>query len=420
MASVKFYVRTSKKQDSKKPISIRIRFSEGGKFDTHAKSGLEVIPEKFDSKKQRTTDSADDSTKDNDYLHNLEKHIRAEYKKLKDIPTTEWLVLVVDKFRFPEKYQEKKITLFDFIQTFIDEAPERIIETGRTVSLRTIQDYKKTRDELQDYSDFKKIDLDFSDIDKDFYKSFVKYLTVTRNLSKNTVGKKIKVLKIFLNAASPKHISKGKFDGFTTLTEDSQSIYLSEEELQNFYDIDLSNNPKLDRVRDMFIVGAWTGLRYSDWDKVRSENIEDDFLTIFTDKTGDEITIPIHPNVKAILKKYNGMLPTPISNQKYNEYLTDVSELAEIQGTIAKQITKGGKKKTNITQRYKLVTTHTARRSFATNMYKMGVPSITIMAITGHKKESTFLKYIKVTKKEHAKKMREIWLQNMNHLKIAK
>jgi len=67
-----------------------------------------------------------------------------------------------------------------------------------------------------------------------------------------------------------------------------------------------------------------------------------------------------------------------------------------------------------------MVTTHTARRSFATNMYKMGIPSITIMAITGHRTETAFLKYIKVTPQEHAEKMRDIWLNAGSHLKVAK
>ena len=86
--------------------------------------------------------------------------------------------------------------------------------------------------------------------------------------------------------------------------------------------------------------------------------------------------------------------------------------------------TKGGIRVTQQLPKYELITTHTARRSFATNQFLLGVPSITIMAMTGHRTEKSFMKYIKVTKREHATIMRSFWNkkdleQPNNIIKIA-
>jgi len=74
-----------------------------------------------------------------------------------------------------------------------------------------------------------------------------------------------------------------------------------------------------------------------------------------------------------------------------------------------KSITKGGKRITEAHPKWELVTSHTARRSFATNLYKSGFPSISIMGITGHRTEKAFLKYIKVTPEEHAMLLQKHW-----------
>ena len=66
-------------------------------------------------------------------------------------------------------------------------------------------------------------------------------------------------------------------------------------------------------------------------------------------------------------------------------------------------------RKTEKFEKWQLVSSHTGRRSFASNAYSMGIPAVTIMAITGHKTEAAFLKYIKITKEQHAKKMAEAW-----------
>ena len=113
--------------------------------------------------------------------------------------------------------------------------------------------------------------------------------------------------------------------------------------------------------------------------------------------------------------KYGGNLPAALSNQKMNEYIKDVAKkIPELKELAPITYTKEGFKVTKNIEKWKLVSTHTAWRSFATNEFKAGTPTITIMAITGHKTEAAFLKYIKVTPKEHAQILKLAWQDRQN------
>jgi integrase len=102
-------------------------------------------------------------------------------------------------------------------------------------------------------------------------------------------------------------------------------------------------------------------------------------------------------------------MPEVISNQKFNDYIKDACKLAKIDGIETFTRTVGGKLITEKKPKYDLVSSHTCRRSFCTNMYKRGLPTIMIMSISGHKTEKSFLKYIKVKQEEHAEMMAKAW-----------
>ncbi len=194
--------------------------------------------------------------------------------------------------------------------------------------------------------------------------------------------------------------------------EEVHNVYLNESELAHLWALDLSNQPRLERVRDLFLVGCWTGLRFSDFTNLRPENIIGSIAQIQTQKTGEVVTIPIHPIVRQILNKYSGNLPREISNQKMNGYLKEISQLASFDEKGIATITKGGSKTSSFKAKWERVSTHTARRSFATNQYKAGFPSILLMKITGHKTEKAFLKYIKVDQEEAAQQLAKLWENN--------
>ena len=189
------------------------------------------------------------------------------------------------------------------------------------------------------------------------------------------------------------------YKGFKRLQFDTDTIYLNEQEIDKMYMLDLSKNKRLERIRDLFVVECLTGVRYGDLMKITKENILKESIRIKVSKTGQFLHTLLLPTTKKILKKYNFILPK-ISNSNYNKYIKEVGEIACINQTVTQESYRSGKAISFKRKKYQLITTHTARRSFATNMYKRGYSPVQIMSITGHKKESTFLTYIRITNEE--------------------
>lgn len=307
-------------------------------------------------------------------------------------------------------------TFLGLFKKFIQDSETglRLTDKGKRFEKRTIQKYNTTYSRLEDFG--KNYNLTFESIDKNFYSKFIAFLN-KKGYTLNTVGKYIQSLKTFLTYATENGYNTNLFfqsKQFKAHQVQGFSIYLTEKEIKAMYEKDLSKTPHLERVRDLFVVGCWTGLRYSDFTAIKEENIDGNFLHIKTFKTGEKVVIPIHPLVREIMNKYKGQysnsLPPAISNQKMNTYLKTIAESVEaLKVNIDAEYQKGGFKVTETKKKHELITTHTARRSFSTNVYKSGFPAINLMKITGHKTEKAFLLYIKVTPEENAQKLLEHW-----------
>lgn len=313
--------------------------------------------------------------------------------------------------------------VLNYINRFISNAEYRTNDkTGKPISRGTIHTYNQLRENFSSFCKFKRRTFDFVDIDLDFYDNFNEYLIKT-NLHVNTIGKRIAILKTILNDATERGLNKTltyKSKKFKVQREKTENIYLNESELLDLYQLDLTKNKKLDNIRDLFLIGCFTGLRFSDWSKVKKSNIVNDNIEIETQKTRELVSIPLHPIVIKILDKHNWTLPKSISNQKTNEYLKELGLLAEsLDKQFSKKSTKGGVEITKNHKKFELLTTHTARRSFASNLYLKGCPSQFIMKITGHKSEKSFMQYIKITPQENAENIRKFWNNHTSHLKIA-
>lgn len=182
--------------------------------------------------------------------------------------------------------------------------------------------------------------------------------------------------------------------GFKTVKEDADTIFLNKNEIDALTILKIDDE-RMSRVRDLFIMNCFTGLRHSDWPKVTMNNIHDGKLFVKTQKTNEPVIIPVHPLVNKILDKYGPSLHIP-TNQEVNRVLRWVGEYAK-----TKKVVKGNMDK------WLMIRSHTARRSFATNAYLAGIPMRDIMQITGHRTTESFLKYIRVTKLETAEKLKD-------------
>lgn len=438
MATVKAFIRTSKKKADK--VNIRFRLSDGRNVQIFHSSELLVSPEVWDDKEQAVGKRQiyKDKIALNKAVNDRKALILTVYDKEpdKNILTSEWLDSVIDKALYPDKYKSliEINTLFKFTKMFIEEAPTRKDKnTGRMLTYNNIQQYRATDKHLKIFAErIKKKDFKFDEIDQLFYDSFVAYLQkeiqainekgeldfddfgkpimIKESFTANSVGKHIRVLKLMLNEATIQGYNTSTYyNSFHVFTEDTDTIYLNESELQQLKNKEFSDTPYLDRVRDWFLLLAWTGCRFSDLGKVGKTDIKDGFISFRQQKTNTKVTIPLHPVVLEILEKYDYDLPEPISNQRFNEYIKEVAKLSEINSMESITITKGGKLQTELHPKWELISSHTGRRSFCTNMYKRGLPTLMIMSISGHKTEKSFLKYIKVKQSEHAEMMAKAW-----------
>ncbi|GGB01849.1 site-specific integrase [Puia dinghuensis] len=305
------------------------------------------------------------------------------------------------------------VTFWSFVNKFIETAPTRILpDTGKKVSRRTIQRYNTARNILQEYEKESGNKLTFDHLDLDMLTDFKQWLTSGKEYAANTVAKYIETLKTFLNAAASEKITVNldyKSRSFKAKREDADSVYLDEAELAKIAALQLSDQPRLDRVRDLFMIGAYTGLRFSDFMQLQPHHFKNGFIDLTQTKTNNPVTIPIHPKVKEIFDKYKDTRPPKISNQKFNDYIKDVCKEAKITELVEITQTKGGATVKTVAEKYKLVSSHTGRRSCATNLYKKGLPIQTIMAITGHKTEKAFRIYIRLSKLEHAEMISKVW-----------
>jgi len=407
MANIGFRLNKGKKIDDKgKEYPIYFRYTLGRKLDFNASIKFRVSFSDWDSAKQRIRNRT--------HMHH--RHMANELMERLTVYFREWHNENLKKGTQPSykevrKYfneyfnapdQPEKITLWRYIDQII-KSPE----TRKKLTAGSLKNYTLTKNFLLRFHN-EVYRFDFEDISLDWYNDFVEW-SEKQGLSKNYIGKHIKTLKTFLNRALEDKVTTNnahKSRRFITLREDTNHIYLDKSELNNLWKLDLTGRPEL--ARDLFLVGAWTGLRVSDFNNLTTENIihvsGNELLKVRAQKTSKTVAIPLHPIVKAILNKYNGT-PPRMPEQHINRHIKEVCKLAGIVDPERKEQTRGGKGISKKVAKSQLVTNHTARRSFCTNAYLSGLETLDIMAISGHTTEKNFLKYIKATPEQKALKM---------------
>lgn len=410
--------------DRPTPINFVIRY-EG--LQLYFPTGEAIHPKQWDPSEQRARarrsqpELAELNARLNDLEGTAGKVLSAYQTQHGHAPTVEELRRLLNERLSRSPKQEVKATdLFEFIEEFIRDAEKRTNEkTGRPIHAGSIRVYRRVLAFLRAYREkhYKRRPFSFEQIDADvtgFYQSFRTFLTHEQGLSSNTAGNRIGKMKTFLLEAQARGLLRNfNPKRFKTFSEDVDSIHLTEQELATLRALDLSHAPRLDRVRDLFLVGCWSGLRFSDFTQIRPHHLTPDgkFFDLTQQKTGERVKFPINAVIRSIMDKYAGKtansLPPAISNVKMNEYLKELGKLAGLDTPVEVRRTKGGMLTTRTVPKYELLVTHTARRSFATNMVHRGVPTPLIMAITGHKSEQMFWKYVKLTRGDRAELFRQ-------------
>lgn len=332
--------------------------------------------------------------------------------------------------------EAKRMTLNKYIAMYCDQITTgaRQTEKGSNFAPSTVKTVKLALDQFTKFQEETKRTYDFDDINMDFYYAYTAHLK-KKGYSINTYGKCIKELKTIMACAESEghhtnHVWRDKKFKGTRVEVDS--IYLTKDDLDAIMAVDLSKYPYgYEQARDIFMIGVWTAQRVSDYNNIQKEDFssltknvmkeEDDpehpgekkawiekqeitYLNIRQQKTGAKVAIPCNSALKAILEKYNYQVPH-LADQVINRYIKDIAKDAGLTELVEIETTKGGTPKKEKIEKYKLVHSHTARRTGATLMYLAGVDLYDIMKVTGHASPKMLKKYIKADSLEVVEKL---------------
>lgn len=240
-------------------------------------------------------------------------------------------------------------------------------------------------------------------ITEEFLEDFICYLQ-DKNMRNNTVKGLIEKIKaITKKAGNYGYAVNRTFDEVSIPEEETCSIALSMNEITRIYYYK-GLTRKQEKIKDLFIIGCLTGMRYSDYSTLTSENVQNDIIVKKTKKTGVTVHVPIHSYIREIIEKYNGTLPNDISIQHFNRSIKGICKQIGFNDKITFTRTVGHNIISQTYEKWQLISSHTARRSAATNMYNSGrMKTLQIMLITGHTTEKNFFRYIKINREENAK-----------------
>jgi integrase len=354
----------------------------------------------WDSKKQRVKQSNPQSSNINQKLNDFETKT---YSILSSIDSSKELIdntILKSRLDMTFGKVEKKERPTSFIEYIKEYKAEKNNWCG------TDRNYDALAKNLTDFQTKNNVILTFEKIDINFKAKFECFLR-DKNMSASTIVQRFKTIKSIM-AWGMEHdyhtnstYTKKAFNPSRALTDDTKKVYLTNEEIEKIIVLDLSKHPSLDKVRDYFTIGCKTGLRFSDWHKVMlPTNNTEKVIIVRTTKTDTDCVIPISQVLKSILNKYDGKMPNKPSLTSFDEKIKEVCRIAGIDNDVNFETVKGGNKETVTKKKYELVSSHTARRSFATNMYKNNIETSTIMYITGHKSESNLRKYLKMNEQD--------------------
>ena len=307
------------------------------------------------------------------------------------------------------------VTVFDFIRHFIKDCTEGIRLSPKRKKLKptTVSSFKTTFNALEHYLKSKNLDLKLNEFSQSHIDGFSDYLIIDREFSMNTHCKFMMDLQqLFKYAVKLRKLPSESLNEleFDTRREDTDSIFMDDNELAEMQAITDFDDEEQELVRDVFLIGCHTGMRFSDYSVFDPASILKNRLSFIQVKTGAKITIPIHPVVNTILRKYDYNLPPVPSNNKFNAIIKKVGEkIPSMHVPFTKQITYKREVVEIVKMKYEYLQTHTARRSFCSNEYLKGTDPLVIMAISGHKSHKSFMRYIKVSNEQFADKMEKIW-----------
>ena len=410
MATVNFLYRSTK---DKANLHLRLLYRNNETdFVFGANTKFETTKDYWSKDHKRNSRDillSNEQTRVNTELNKIENHVLNAFNTVNtDEVNKEWLQTQIDFYYNPPKEVEAlPKELIKYIDFYIDYRKHEIKETSK-------QKFNVIKQKLIRFEDFRKKTIFINDVNDNFKNEFVDY-SKSQKYAQNTMQRELVFIKTFCKHARFLGIeTHPQLDSLRLDRAKVEKIHLTFDEIKAIDNIDKDKlTDSLDNAKDWLIISCYTGQRISDFmrftnDMIRIEN-KQSFIEFTQKKTDKVMTVPVHPKVTEILNKRNGMFPYAISDQKYNDYIKTVCEIAEITQIVTGSKLIETKPKSGIfrkvSKEYRkcdLVSSHIGRRSFATNFYSK-IPTSLMINITGHSTEQMYLVYVGKSSQDLAK-----------------
>jgi len=387
------------------PIRMRVIYaSQRIEFTT----GYRIDVAKWDADKQRVKNGCTNKLKQSASEINADllkyyteiQNVFKEFEVRETMPTTQQLKDAFNlrmKDTHGEQQEDVRISFWEVFDEFVKECGNQNDWTKST--------YEKFAAVKAHIKEFKE-DVAFEYFDEFGLNEYVNFLRDEKDMRNSTIGKQIGFLKWFLRWSFKKgYHQHTAYDTFKPKlkTTPKKVIFLTWDELNKLKDYQIPQDKQyLERVRDVFLFCCFSSLRYSDVRNLKRSDVKPDHIEVTTVKTADSLIIELNDHSKAILEKYkdiqfeDDMVLPVISNQKMNDYLKELGELAEIDEPVRETYYKGNERIDEIFPKYALLSTHAGRRTFICNALALGIPAEVVMKWTGHSDYKAMKPYIDI------------------------
>jgi integrase len=279
-----------------------------------------------------------------------------------------------------------------------EDRTKKIPATGGVYGANTIKTFYSLYKIMEQFQAHTRTTLVPADFDHNLMVRLQAYLIGPKKYLNASVCKIIKSVKRVLNQLVDDEVMPHtKYKRFVLSEKKKVTahtvIALSKDELHTLWAMELEGENGVAYVRDLFVLGCSTGLRYSDLVCIGPSHVRNNQIHIETQKTGEGVTIPLNPLSAAILEKYQRRI-RKISNQKYNEHLkTLLQMLPSMREPVERVRWSGAERRSEVVQKWQLVTSHTARRTFINVALESGVSVAVLRGWVGHANLEQLLQY---------------------------
>lgn len=402
---VRFNLKVNGK-DSEKPAQIFMIFNFDGERLRYY-TGERIHKKYWNISKQRAKSQYNDSSGLNNTLDSIAEHTVKEYRDARILEkkiSVEYLKGKLDN----RNNKHGSNSFFDTIDHYVE-----ISKNDYTP--KTIKNYNTVINHLKAFSSKKNYAIEFNSIDLKFEERFKDYLLKDVKLTNNSLAKYLKTVKRFMNYTFGLGLhTNTEYLKFKVKTYEPEIIFIPWDVLMKLYNLKVSIKT-YDLVRDVFCFESFTGLRYSDIQNLKKDDLKDGYIHVITKKKTEPTTIPVTKYTKEIIDKYSEypgkyLLPT-YSNQRMNKYLKDLGAFAKINEKILIVKFRGAERLETRVPLHEILTTHVGRKTFITNSLEKGMPLPVIMDITTHTDQRSFKRYLKITDEFKKREMEKVFGQ---------